>query len=60
MNILEKKHTKNSKKKHTKKYYEDIDKARNQIKTAETSMKKMDEEVKEFHNHMATSMSGLM
>jgi hypothetical protein len=29
MNVLEKKHAKKSKKKHTKKYYEDIDKARN-------------------------------
>lgn len=48
------------KKKHTKKYYEDIQKAKNQIKVAEQGMKKMDSEVKDFHNHMANSMSGLM
>jgi len=43
-------------KKHTKKYYADIDKAKNQIKLAEQGMKKMDTEVKDFHNHMANSM----
>jgi hypothetical protein len=48
------------KKKHTKKYYDDIKKAKDQIKVAEEGMKKMDSEVKEFHNHMANSMSGLM
>lgn len=47
-------------KKHTKKYYEDIQNAKNQIKVAEKGMKEMDNEVKEFHNHMANSMSGLM
>jgi hypothetical protein len=47
-------------KKHTKKYYEDIQKAKNQIKVAEKGMKQMDTEVKDFHNHMANSMSGLM
>lgn len=48
------------KKKHSKKYYQDIEKAKKQIKVAEQGMKKMDNEVKEFHNHMANSMSGLM
>lgn len=43
-------------KKHSKKYYADIDKAKNQIKLAEQGMKKMDSEVKDFHNHMANSM----
>ena len=51
---------KGKKKKHTKKYYEDIQNAKNQIKVAEQGMKSMDSEVKEFHNHMAESMSGLM
>ena len=51
---------KKGKKKHTKKYYEDIQNAKNQIKVAEQGMKSMDSEVKEFHNHMAESMSGLM
>jgi hypothetical protein len=47
-------------KKHSKKYFEDIKKAKNQIKVAEQGMKLMDTEVKDFHNHMANSMSGLM
>jgi 1,4-alpha-glucan branching enzyme len=51
---------KSKKKKHTKKYYEDIQKAKDQIKVAEQGMKQMDQEVKDFHNHMANSMSGLM
>lgn len=48
------------KKKHSKKYQENIDKAKKRIKTAEEGMKKMDKEVKDFHNHMATSMAQLM
>lgn len=50
----------NKKKKHSKKYYQDIEKAKNQIRLAETGMQNMDKEVKEFHNHMALSMSTLM
>lgn len=53
---LKKKKIKN----HSKKYYEDIDHAKLQIKNAEKDMKKMDTEVKEFHNHMANSMQLLM
>ncbi len=34
------------KKKHSAKYYKDIEKAKNQIKNAESSMKQMDTEVK--------------
>lgn len=49
-----------SKKKHSKRYMADIEKAKKQIKEAEEGMKKMDVEVKEFHNHMAKSMQNLM
>jgi len=48
------------KKKHSKAYYKNIDTAKLQIKNAEEDMKKMDQEVKEFHSHMANSMSKLM
>lgn len=48
------------KKTHSKKYLKDIESARNQIKTAESGMKKMDQEVKDFHNHMQKSMATLM
>lgn len=51
---------KGKKKKHSKKYYADIEKAKSQIKQAETGMQNMDKEVKQFHNHMALSMSTLM
>jgi hypothetical protein len=47
-------------KKHSKKYYDAIARAKSQIKLAEEGMKMMDKEVKEFHNHMATSMASLM
>lgn len=43
-------------KKHSKKYYNDIASAKNQIKNAEKGMKLMDSEVKDFHNRMANSM----
>lgn len=37
------------KKKHSKEYDKDIEKAKNQIKAAEQGLKSMDTEVKEFH-----------
>lgn len=43
-------------KKHSKKYYSEVAKAKQQIKLAEQGMKKMDAEVKDFHNRMANSM----
>ena len=49
-----------TKKKHSKKYYKEIEQARSQIKNAESGMKKMDQEVKDFHVHMTKSMSQLM
>lgn len=45
---------------HSKKFLKDIAKAKDTIKEAEDNMKKMDSEVKEFHKHMALSMSKLM
>ena len=50
----------NNGKKHSKKYQEDIEHAKKQIMAAEEGMKSMDAEVKEFHNHMASSMQNLM
>ena len=47
-------------KKHSKKFLKDIAKAKETIKEAEDNMKNMDQEVKEFHKHMALSMSKLM
>jgi|APSaa5957512535_1039671.scaffolds.fasta_scaffold215418_1 hypothetical protein len=44
------------KKKHSKKYFQRVESAKKTIKEAEESMKKMDSEVKDFHNHMQTSM----
>lgn len=48
------------KKQHSKKFLNDIANAKNTIKEAEDNMKKMDSEVKDFHKHMALSMSKLM
>ena len=45
---------------HSPKYYEDIDRARSQIQSAEENMKKMDAEERAFHAHMAKSMQELM
>ena len=45
---------------HSPKYYEDIDRARRQIQSAEENMKKMDAEERAFHAHMAKSMQELM
>jgi len=47
-------------KKHSKTFLKDIAAAKNTIKEAEDNMKKMDSEVKDFHKHMALSMSKLM
>jgi hypothetical protein len=47
-------------KQHSKKFLKDIAAAKGTIKEAEDNMKKMDMEVKEFHKHMALSMSKLM
>jgi predicted nucleic acid-binding Zn-ribbon protein len=49
-----------SKKKHSKQYLKKIDAAKKTIKEAEDNMKKMDSEVKDFHNHMQSSMQKLM
>jgi hypothetical protein len=48
------------KKQHSAKYHENVEDAKAQIKSAEEGMKKMDQEVKEFHTHMSNSMSKLM
>lgn len=48
------------KKKHSKQYFKKIEAAKKTIKEAEDNMKKMDSEVKDFHNHMQSSMQKLM
>ena len=48
------------KKKHSEKYTKNMEAAKRQIKQAEDEMKKIDQEVKEFHTHMSNSMAKLM
>jgi len=46
--------------KHSASFLNEIESAKLQIKNAEESMKKMDQEVKDFHNHMSSQMQTLM
>lgn len=48
------------KKQHSKQFFKKIEAAKKTIKEAEDNMKKMDSEVKDFHNHMQSSMQKLM
>jgi multidrug resistance efflux pump len=52
--------TSKQRKRHSKNYKENVEKAKKQIKEAEEGMKKMDQEVKEFHSRMTNSMAQLM
>jgi multidrug resistance efflux pump len=47
-------------KSHSKKYRQNLQTAKSKIKEAEESMKKMDQEVKEFHSHMQAEVAQLM
>jgi hypothetical protein len=47
-------------KSHSKKYHQNLSNARSKIKEAEDSMKKMDQEVKDFHSHMQAEVAQLM